>query len=267
MIAHVMRLTLWEWFKLRRRWMPFILLAVGVILAQVGLWFAFAAYHNETLQAFASGGSNSFGVVEEVDGEKIDLEASCVSLENEGLPSEIDKLSEERRTIVLREVEKFREESCGNTARREDLRRSFTIPHSIAEGATGLVRFAPHSHNHTLRISPGVGIRVGDTEDDPDARRRPLATPRIQAVPACVDMLGWTDGRDRHHFNRQPHGVFLLSRRSEQAQWGRKVVRRRRQFRQDCLRPWPIHRAEHVPGGTHRVGPPQESQLPWDTMS
>ena len=35
-----MRLTLWKWFKLRRRWMPLILLAVAAILAQVGLWFA-----------------------------------------------------------------------------------------------------------------------------------------------------------------------------------------------------------------------------------
>ena len=143
MIAHIMRLTLWEWFKLRRRWMPWILLAVAVILTQFGLWFAYAAYHNETLQMFASGGSSSFGVSEEVGGEEINLEVSCISLANEGLPPEIETLSEEMRTQFLRDVEEFREKSCRDTTLREDLRKSFTVPHSIAESTTGLVNFAP----------------------------------------------------------------------------------------------------------------------------
>ena len=37
LIAHVLRLTKWEWFKLRRRWMPWILLAIAVLLSQVGI--------------------------------------------------------------------------------------------------------------------------------------------------------------------------------------------------------------------------------------
>ena len=36
MIVHVLRLTRWEWFKLRKRWMPWILLAIAVALTQLG---------------------------------------------------------------------------------------------------------------------------------------------------------------------------------------------------------------------------------------
>jgi len=139
-----MRLTLWEWFKLRRRRMPLVLLIVAVILTQMGLWFAYAAYHNETLQAVASGSVASYGVSEEVNGETIEFKVSCVSLANEGLPPELNKLPEEMRSRFLRGVEEFREESCGNTSLREDLRKSFTIPHSLAESATVLANyFAP----------------------------------------------------------------------------------------------------------------------------
>jgi ABC-type transport system involved in multi-copper enzyme maturation permease subunit len=143
MIAHVMRLTQWEWFKLRGRWMPWIMLAIAVVLAQLGMWFAYAAYHNETLQEITSGGSSSFGISEEMDGETIDISVSCISLANEGMPPEIEKLPEDLRTQFIEDVERFRDESCADTALREDLRKTFTIPHSLARTFTGLVGFAP----------------------------------------------------------------------------------------------------------------------------
>ena len=59
MFAHVARLTLWEWYKLRRRWMPWILLAVAIAFMQLGIWLSYGAYHNESLQAFTAGGTNS----------------------------------------------------------------------------------------------------------------------------------------------------------------------------------------------------------------
>ena len=36
MIVHVLRLTRWEWFKLRKRWRPWVLLAIAVALTQLG---------------------------------------------------------------------------------------------------------------------------------------------------------------------------------------------------------------------------------------
>ena len=41
MIAQVLRLTRWEWFKLRKRWMPWILLAVAVAITQLSIWGTF----------------------------------------------------------------------------------------------------------------------------------------------------------------------------------------------------------------------------------
>jgi len=36
----------WEWFKLRRRWMPWILLAVLLLFSQLGVWSSFFFYRN-----------------------------------------------------------------------------------------------------------------------------------------------------------------------------------------------------------------------------
>ena len=33
MIAHILRLTGWEWYKLQRRWMPWILLGIMVLFS------------------------------------------------------------------------------------------------------------------------------------------------------------------------------------------------------------------------------------------
>ena len=37
MIVHVLRLTRWEWFKLRHRWMPWILLGIVALVVQITL--------------------------------------------------------------------------------------------------------------------------------------------------------------------------------------------------------------------------------------
>lgn len=41
-LANVFR---WEWFKLRRRWMPYILLAVLVLITQLSIWATILAYN------------------------------------------------------------------------------------------------------------------------------------------------------------------------------------------------------------------------------
>ena len=45
MIAHLLTLIEGEWFKLRRRWLPWILLAVMVLVSQAFLWGFYAVYH------------------------------------------------------------------------------------------------------------------------------------------------------------------------------------------------------------------------------
>jgi ABC-type transport system involved in multi-copper enzyme maturation permease subunit len=143
MITDVARLTAWEWSKIRRRWMPWILLAVAVLIMQLGLWFAYSAYHNKALQGFASGGTNSFGTAFEEEGKTVSLEVSCVDLANEDTPPELEMLSQENRQIFLEDMERFREESCGDTAAREELREAFALPGAITESVKGVVDIAP----------------------------------------------------------------------------------------------------------------------------
>ncbi len=46
MIAQVLRLTRWELFKVRKRWMPWIFLVVTLVVVQATLWGFYASYGN-----------------------------------------------------------------------------------------------------------------------------------------------------------------------------------------------------------------------------
>jgi ABC-2 type transport system permease protein len=45
-IANIGNLSAWEWFKLRRRWMLWILLAFAILFAQLAVWGQFFSYRN-----------------------------------------------------------------------------------------------------------------------------------------------------------------------------------------------------------------------------
>ena len=59
MIAHTLRLAVGEWHKLRRRWIPWILLGLIAFLMQAVLWIGYVTYHlsddasEEDLSTFA----------------------------------------------------------------------------------------------------------------------------------------------------------------------------------------------------------------------
>ena len=136
-------MTLWEWRKLRRRSMPWILLAIILVLMQAAQWFTYAVYHNESLQEFTTAGTQSFSATEEVDGELVRIEATCTSLASEGPPPQIEELAEERRAQVLGELAEWQAASCTNNAPGDDLRAAFTMPQSIVGAVTGLAGLAP----------------------------------------------------------------------------------------------------------------------------
>lgn len=46
MIANIANLGRWEWFKLRKRWMLWILLAFAILFAQLAVWGQFFSYQN-----------------------------------------------------------------------------------------------------------------------------------------------------------------------------------------------------------------------------
>jgi ABC-type transport system involved in multi-copper enzyme maturation permease subunit len=45
-IGRIGDLAIWEWFKLRRRWMLWILLAFAILFAQLAVWGSFFSYQN-----------------------------------------------------------------------------------------------------------------------------------------------------------------------------------------------------------------------------
>ena len=47
MILHLLSLMRWEWFKLRRRWLPWILLTIFVLLTQLIVWVPFLVYRTD----------------------------------------------------------------------------------------------------------------------------------------------------------------------------------------------------------------------------
>ena len=143
MIANVLNLARWEWFKLRRRWMPWILLAVAVVFVQIGVWVAYAAYHNETLQEIASGGSSSFGATIEIDGETVSMDLSCVDLVEGRMPPGLDRFPENERQAFMEDMERFRDESCGNVTARESFREGFVLPSAATEAIRSALAIAP----------------------------------------------------------------------------------------------------------------------------
>ena len=61
MIADVLQLTRWEWYKLRHRRMPWILLALSVLLLQITFWGGYALFSVGEEVAFGDSGSASVG--------------------------------------------------------------------------------------------------------------------------------------------------------------------------------------------------------------
>ena len=145
LITHVLRLTKWEWFKLQRRWMPWILLGIAVLLAQLGLWASYAAYHNDTVQEVFGGGSSSYGQSwGEEDGQITSVSMSCADYINGRTPPELDQLTEDQRQEFLEGVEaSFGDGACDNLQTRDEFRKGFTLPDSITGAIGGFSSVGP----------------------------------------------------------------------------------------------------------------------------
>ena len=125
MIAHLLRLTRVEWYKGCRRWMPWILLGVVVLVAQAAVWGLYAAYHltddvpNESIAAY------------EYSSDSASFELTCADLLVGGRVDEkLSLLSGGERSTVRAEVEEWRE-TCDDYVSREEQRDIFTLPTSI----------------------------------------------------------------------------------------------------------------------------------------
>jgi len=78
MIGHVLRLTRWEWFKLHRRRMPWILLIIGIAISQLIFWSTYAFVQSGGV---VSQSSVSFDATDTA-GETVEIELTCADFES-----------------------------------------------------------------------------------------------------------------------------------------------------------------------------------------
>ena len=131
MIRHVLRLTIAEWYKMRRRWMPWILLGFIVLITQVFLWGSYVAYHAS---------DDPFGaLIPPYDYN--DSEGSIVVTCNDAVEGRAEekfaritaragKLAGEERERVAAEAVEWRE-TCEGYLTPDEARAAFALPSSI----------------------------------------------------------------------------------------------------------------------------------------
>ncbi len=81
----MLRLTRWEWFKLRRRWMPWILLAPLVVIPQIWLWgeyFAYRAVNSYEKPSLYFAASEDARIEEDVISEDDVIVFSCADIDD-----------------------------------------------------------------------------------------------------------------------------------------------------------------------------------------
>ena len=143
-MQQTLRLTRWEWFKLRRLRLPWILLAVALLVSQLVIWINYAAYHNDTVQTALSGGFASYSVSWEEDTSNISLEMTCADLVNNRLPSGFNQIAPELQERFLEGVEEWRDSgACANFQAAEEFRKNFTLPNSITASVAGFSSLGP----------------------------------------------------------------------------------------------------------------------------
>ena len=132
MIADVLRLTRWELFKLRRRWMPWILLFIGLAVTQATLWGFYSAYNN--IDDPDSGGYPGRPGVEGI------VTITCADIMDGTADAKVERVSDDFREHARERVEqRRRNEQCPRileeVAERRWLHREyFVLPGGLANG-------------------------------------------------------------------------------------------------------------------------------------
>lgn len=128
MIAHILRLSVWEWHKLRRRLLPWILLAIIVILMQIGVWGAYVVHRTEPFSP-----QSSFAI-EENDETIYEVEMRCKDVRGESVPEGIEDLPDNHRESALANVQEFRTTCEGYEDFRTLTGNAVLLPNSVLLG-------------------------------------------------------------------------------------------------------------------------------------
>ncbi|MCY4110958.1 MAG: ABC transporter permease subunit [Chloroflexi bacterium] len=129
MIGHVLRLTRWEWFKLHRRRMPWILLLIGVAISQLIFWSTYAFVQSG---GPANQSSISFDATDTA-GETVEIEFTCADIGDmqEGeIPIDIERFSQEEQQNIARGLMEFAERCESVNEDSNDIRQALLPPNS-----------------------------------------------------------------------------------------------------------------------------------------
>ncbi len=126
MITHLLLLIQGEWFKVRRRWLLWILLAVTVLVSQAFLWGFYIVYH-----VTGGEGTNAFIEDYQYTGETASIEVTCADLLGGNLEERTQPLSEEERLIVGGEIAEWGAAKCSDYVSEDERLFLFVMPWSI----------------------------------------------------------------------------------------------------------------------------------------
>ncbi len=139
MIMLVLRLIRREWFKLRKRWMPWILLAIALVMPQLLLWGDYSEYQNVRRY------EGLFWSIE-LSGEIL-VRLTCVDIVEGTVDAKLALIPEEARQSALDAMEERRAiRGCKEnlerdaeqyTERRGFHRVGFVLPSSLSNGLSG----------------------------------------------------------------------------------------------------------------------------------
>ncbi len=132
MIVHVLRLAWWEWFKLRKRWMPWILLGIVVVITQLILWGDYSEY-----RSIGRHGGPFWSIQFSEDNV---VRITCVDVVEDTVDAKLALIPERNHQEILEAVEERRasgrceEQLEGYAVRRGFYREGFVLPSSLANG-------------------------------------------------------------------------------------------------------------------------------------
>ena len=138
MIRQILRLTRWELFKLRRRWLPWLLLAMIVIMCQLTLLTIYVTYSNETYFFTPVDQHVVVSLPPDADGVETAIRVSCDDIEDGNIESILAGVPDEFRDQAHLQVEAHRER-CPEirdeiAAQRQLLLNTCILPGSLSTG-------------------------------------------------------------------------------------------------------------------------------------
>ncbi len=125
MISHIFRLSVWEWHKVRRRLLPWVLLAIVVILMQATVWGAYVVHRTEPFSP-----EYSFSISEN-DETIFEADWECKDVRGDRIPAGINELPDRHREGALANVEEFRQTCEGYEEALDFSRHAVLLPNSI----------------------------------------------------------------------------------------------------------------------------------------